>query len=530
MLVVYYKTMDLDPEPVETTILNLNRNAMAMIRDLEFSKALVSLKQASSLLKIVEKPNRRLKLQGITLNNFGCFYKKVKKPNVALKCLTKACEREEIAEVDGVNLAATHLNMCAIYSELGKHEIALGESLKALNMLKKVTTSTSNLLTTLVIAYHNAGVEYEYLNRYAEALECYKIAWETSNTYLGPLHPLTMSIKSNTINAQQKIYEKDVRNNLKEFNKKHSVLGKSRFRSAAKKIDKNDFNDNPMKTFYDTRASNTPKDRKFVNKEETATKDIKTLKPERLKPMLHAEVRVKSLPKEFSPHKTQLQAEARIKSLPKDFAHNKTQTPKSYNKNPPKNFLKISPKKNSKKISDLDTLARNKKPDFEYENIEKMLLDHYKENAAVKIQKNFRGYLTRKSIKASSIKRNFNTKKKTILVLQELEDLKNQVELHHMILSKTPGSKSLLEVIPEIPDNSSPDPTFKILKRVQGLIKGYLCRSFYMTLNLSAIKIQKAIRRHQCSKIYKSIKEAVICIQSYYRGHKVRKQVIISSN
>ena len=161
---------------MESNILDLNRNAMSMLRDSKFSKALKSLKQASSLLKTLDNPEKKLKLQGITLNNFGCYYKRTNKPNVALKYLTKAHQTENIASVDSVNLAATHLNMCAIYSDLGKHDLALEQGLKSLELLKNTTGNSANLISTLVIGYHNTGVEYEFLLNFKDALECYKAA------------------------------------------------------------------------------------------------------------------------------------------------------------------------------------------------------------------------------------------------------------------------------------------------------------------------------------------------------------------
>ena len=160
---------------LEEFILHLNRDAMNHLKDDNFSLALKTLQEADKMLKTVDS-NSNHKLQAITLNNFGCFYKRVNKPNVALKFLNKACENESIEPIDNVNLAGTLLNICAIYSQLGKHDIALENGCKALHLVEKCESASPNLVSTLIIGYHNTGVEYEFLNYLKEAVECYKSA------------------------------------------------------------------------------------------------------------------------------------------------------------------------------------------------------------------------------------------------------------------------------------------------------------------------------------------------------------------
>jgi hypothetical protein len=60
-----------------------------------------------------------LKLFSLTLNNFGCYYKKQSKPNAALKYLKAALNLEKTDKgISRVELAGTYLNLCAIYSSL----------------------------------------------------------------------------------------------------------------------------------------------------------------------------------------------------------------------------------------------------------------------------------------------------------------------------------------------------------------------------------------------------------------------------
>ena len=64
------------------------------------------------------------KLLAITLNNIGCYYRRIDKPNVALKYLKKALEVEVFSLDDKASVAGTHLNICAIFSQLKKYFIS----------------------------------------------------------------------------------------------------------------------------------------------------------------------------------------------------------------------------------------------------------------------------------------------------------------------------------------------------------------------------------------------------------------------
>ena len=67
-----------------------------------------------------------LKLFSLTLNNFGCYYKKQRKPNSALKYLKAALNLERADKgITKVELAGTYLNLCAIYSGLNRHSDAV---------------------------------------------------------------------------------------------------------------------------------------------------------------------------------------------------------------------------------------------------------------------------------------------------------------------------------------------------------------------------------------------------------------------
>lgn len=200
---------------LEDFVLNLNREAMNYLKDENYELALKNLKNADRMLKTLDKDSN-IKLQAVTLNNFGCFYKRLNKPNVALKFLNKARKKESIEPIDNLNLAGTLLNMCAIYSKLGKHEIALEHSGKALQLVEKCDTPSPNLISTLIIGYHNTGVEYEFLNLLKQAVDCYKNAWECAVKQLTENNPLTQSMYKSYKEALEKLEKNENRFNNRE--------------------------------------------------------------------------------------------------------------------------------------------------------------------------------------------------------------------------------------------------------------------------------------------------------------------------
>jgi hypothetical protein len=58
----------------------------------------------------------RWHMESLLLNNMGCFYKKMQKPNVALKFMRHALKVDEEWGNSTNNTATTRLNICAILS------------------------------------------------------------------------------------------------------------------------------------------------------------------------------------------------------------------------------------------------------------------------------------------------------------------------------------------------------------------------------------------------------------------------------
>jgi tetratricopeptide (TPR) repeat protein len=193
-----------DPVDVEALLLRYNKVAMDYLSSDSFNECKEFLKRAIDLLKSADPtvhalPNR-LKLLGLTYNNLACYFKRLRHPNVALGYLKRALEAEAQLELEVTNLAGTHLNICAIYSELGRHHESLQSAQKALGMLQQVnlqeTTPGVSTLATAAIAYHNVGAELEHVCRLDEAVEVYSKGLAFAQKYLGHNYFLTESLAS----------------------------------------------------------------------------------------------------------------------------------------------------------------------------------------------------------------------------------------------------------------------------------------------------------------------------------------------
>ncbi len=68
----------------------------------------------------------------------GCYYKKKNKPNVALFYLMNALEIEKKdPNADATNIAGTHLNLCAIFSKLGKQQEAVVHAKRSIVLIEE---------------------------------------------------------------------------------------------------------------------------------------------------------------------------------------------------------------------------------------------------------------------------------------------------------------------------------------------------------------------------------------------------------
>lgn len=192
-----------------------NLLAMTYLQQEDYSMTLELLKKAEILTE------RDLSAKAVTYNNFACYYRKQGKLHSALTYLEKALKIENSNECASYP-ADTHLNLCPVLSQLGRHSEALEHAQNALIMLQEeLFTVTMNndsddakveqradRISVLAIAYHNIGVEEEFLKKYDRSLQAYKKGVEIAETYLGPEHSITITLRNSYLAAKKSLSNK----------------------------------------------------------------------------------------------------------------------------------------------------------------------------------------------------------------------------------------------------------------------------------------------------------------------------------
>ena len=179
----------------------------------DFAMVLELLKKADILTER-DPPGR-----AVTYNNLACYYRRQGKLHAALSYLQKSLKIEAGLSSDDVeNPADTHLNMCAVLSQLGRHQSALEHAQSALILLQEELFGGMNAggdapqkadrVAVLAIAYHNIGVEQEFLKKFQQSVASYGKGVEVAKTHLGPSHGITITLKNSLIAARRAISAK----------------------------------------------------------------------------------------------------------------------------------------------------------------------------------------------------------------------------------------------------------------------------------------------------------------------------------
>lgn len=176
-------------------MLHFNRKAIQYLNQGDFLSSLEYLNKAKLSMKGISLTNCS-KVMGITLNNFGCYYKTLNDPEKALVYLNQALELEKTNLSNLNSLAATYLNICATESQLNNHIIALENSLKAIHILKPIYSSSPEVAQTFITAHFNASSEFFALNRSIEGTRILELGLNYSKDLLGSSHFLTKKLQS----------------------------------------------------------------------------------------------------------------------------------------------------------------------------------------------------------------------------------------------------------------------------------------------------------------------------------------------
>jgi tetratricopeptide (TPR) repeat protein len=159
--------------------------------------------------------------QAMTYNNMACYYRRIGKMRTALNFLQRALTIESRLQRPEIQ-ADTHLNICAVLSQLNKHELALNHAMSAVILLQEImlakrldpnafqedeedsmpTDTSKDRTAVLAIAYHNMGVEQEFLRSYPAAILSYKKAVNFAEKHLGPEDGITQNLRNVFENAK----------------------------------------------------------------------------------------------------------------------------------------------------------------------------------------------------------------------------------------------------------------------------------------------------------------------------------------
>ena len=171
----------LTPDQREEIVLSYNRLAMEQLHKENFDNSMSYLKQALVAIKNVNEGKLKQRLVAITFNNLGCYFKKTKRFEEALKYLQKCVEFEHVLPREAGTVAGAYLNMCSIFSQQDEHLRALSCGLKSILLLTSVHKLDARHAPTLIIAYHNVASEYRMLGKGDQAEDCLKLALEISD-------------------------------------------------------------------------------------------------------------------------------------------------------------------------------------------------------------------------------------------------------------------------------------------------------------------------------------------------------------
>lgn len=168
--------------------------------------------------------------QAMTFNNMACYYRRIGKMKTALNFLQRALTIESRLQRPEIQ-ADTHLNICAVLSQLGKHELALNHAMSAVILLQEMMLrkkldpkgsydddddtpappkkgdkdQNKDKVAVLAIAYHNMGVEQEFLKSYPAAILSYKKAVNFAEKHLGADDGITQNLRNVFENAKNEL-------------------------------------------------------------------------------------------------------------------------------------------------------------------------------------------------------------------------------------------------------------------------------------------------------------------------------------
>lgn len=491
---------------VEANVLECNKQAMEHLRNQHFSTSLNLLKKAEEILNSTHKSEVPNRLFAITWNNLGCYYKKTGKNSIALQYLHKAIELKADSAADYTNLAGTHLNICAIRSQMANHEQALKHALQALRLLEEANEKSKNpsVVNSLVIALHNAGVEYEMLSRLKKAQKTFQRGFEIAKKNLGAAHALTKSLQAsyNVVSDSIKSKRKGTKNKIRDRASSSDNPRSGILETSLPKI-----RTSKRGSAYLRRSVESPNSQLFRTSKSSVKTPGSTPHKHNFSPNKYEAQRIKQ--------RTHLERNEKLETLHKQLESvekrynsmrgTSTSVQDSYGTKSSNFFSKMTSPKSQ---SEMDTYPKTPKD---------------KNKSATVIQRYWRSYKQKQFIKQRKRK---IAEEKAQTAIQELERLKKEM----LEAEKSPKSsfipskpqkpsKFRQEKLMPIPESKT-ETKYDYAVFIQKHIRRFLAQKRFQRTKQAAIVIQKNLRAWQCSTLYQNILSAIYFIQKNWRLHK----------
>ncbi|CAG9316232.1 unnamed protein product [Blepharisma stoltei] len=473
---------------IENAIQYQIKQAAEFLRKDDYNHSLYLLNSALDQSSNIKQMEVRNKLCSIAMNHYGTYYKKLKNNEKALECFFKAAEIGKSKGEEVSILAQSHLNICAILSEKQEHERALRHSLKSLYLLRNNFNENPGLASHLGIAYHNVGVEYEFLNQMTDALDCYKKGYDLCRENIGENHEITKKLKNHYAMCEREIKGPEIpsvpllKHKIELTKVDNSFWKRGKSREASRKAIK----------LPDNISGNKP----YRNKSHLRLKIEKSSHPNH-----NSLQRLGYVSKPSSANVRRSSSAAKIlrtKSPPINNVKLREASPfmnLSWKSNR-KRALKL---KGSRKSIPTPIPIRRKRIDIEEFRARENL-------AATIIQAWWKGCIERMRFKQ---KRVLSAKKRFLKDAEILKDIINQRSA-----KKIKQKNIKIKLIPRKNDVK----TFEEqIVKIQAFFRMLLCRVRYWKIKKACLAIQKSAKMWQCRKIYKKIRNAAIFIQREYR-------------
>ena len=142
--------------------------------------------------------------------------------DASVRCAEKALQiAKGTTDMEGDSLPCAHLTMCCILSQMANHEEALEHAQQAVSQCLEFlipirkgpvplnAKDHGEQLVTLCIAYHNVGVQFEFLTRYSDAIPWYERAVDTSIKYLPAKEDMISSFSASLQAAEAAVRRKE---------------------------------------------------------------------------------------------------------------------------------------------------------------------------------------------------------------------------------------------------------------------------------------------------------------------------------